>query len=166
MTFKQTFDAVTKSESFKQFKEKNPKAELIAGFFILDFLSHETKQSLDYKSKDKIFTFELDNNDKIIMKEDELIKDSNSPKLEKINPKTKIETDELKSIAGERALDEGISSKFQKIIAVLQMYEKKQVWNLTCILDGLIILHSLIDSETGEIVKFERKNMSDFIRKK
>jgi len=33
-------------------------------------------------------------------------------------------------------------------------------------LEGLIILHIMIDSETGEVIKFERKSMMDLIRKK
>ena len=36
--------------------------------------------------------------------------------LEKISPEIKVELDELKSIAGIRTLDEGIHSKFSKII--------------------------------------------------
>ena len=166
MTFKQTFETIQNSEIFKEFKKKNPKAELVAGIFVIDFLNKEDKKSLDYKKGEEIFTFNINEKNEIEIKEDKLINDPKLPKLTKIKPKVKIEIDELKSIAGTKALAERISAKFQKIIAVLQMYEKKQVWNLTCMLEGLIILQIIIDSETGRIIKFERKSMMDFIRKK
>ena len=38
-TFQQTYETVTQSKIFKDFIEKNTKAELVAGFFILDFFS-------------------------------------------------------------------------------------------------------------------------------
>jgi hypothetical protein len=49
---------------------------------------------------------------------------------------------------------------------VLQKHEGKQIWNITGMLDGLIILHILINADTGEIDKFERKSMMDLIKKK
>lgn len=165
MIFKQTFETIQNSKIFQKFIKENPDAELVAGFFILDFLSNDTKKSLDYKVEDKIFTFDLNNKNEIIMKEDKLIDNPKFPKLEKINSEIKVEVDEIKSIVGTKALDEGISSKFQKVIAVLQLHEGKQIWNLTCMLEGLIVLHVLIDSEIGEILKFERKNMMDFIKR-
>ena len=121
---------------------------------------------MDYKDKDKIFTFSLNQNDEITLKEDKLIETSTHPPLTPIQPTTNVELDQLKSITGTRALDEGIHSHFNKIIAVLQNHNSQQVWNLTCMLDQLQILHVLIDSNTGEIIKFEKKSMMDFIKKK
>ena len=168
MNFKETLEKVESSEEYKELVEKNPDLELCAGFFILDFLSNDNKSSVDYKIGDKVFTFEVD--DKISLKEDKLMDLPNTPKLEKIKPETKIEVDELKGIAGNEALDNGIEAKFHKIIAVLQTYEpennKLQVWNLTCMLDKLIILHLLVDCNTGKIIKFERRSMMDLIKKK
>lgn len=170
MIFKQTLQIIESSNLFKNFKEKYPSSELCAGFFILDFLSNDTKRSLDYKTDDKIFTFDLNDKDEIIVKEDKLMNEKGYPKLRPIKPETKVEVDELKGLAGTQALDRGISAKFHKIIAVLQVTDidgnEKQVWNLTCMLDQLIILHILIDSETGKILKFERKSMMDMIKKK
>ena len=169
MNFKQTLDTVQESKVFQDFKEKNPEAELCAGFFILDFLSNDNKNSLDYKipNTDKIFTFDVKEED-VLIKEDKLITDETNshPPLSKISPNIKVEVNELKSIVGTEALDKGISAKFNKIIAVLQNYEDKEIWNLTCMLDQLIILNILIDIETGKIIKFERKSMMDLIKKK
>lgn len=166
-TFEQTCETIGASEKFKSFKQENPNAELVAGFFILDFLSNDTKKSLDYLVNEKVFTFDLADDGYIKLKQDKLIEQesNNSPKLTKLNSNPKIEVDELKSIVGERKLEEGISAHLHKIIAVLQNYNERLTWNLTCMLDQLIILHVLIDAETGEIIKFERKSMMDFIRK-
>jgi len=166
MDFKTTFKAITNSNLFLDFKRKYPNAELVAGFFILDFLNNNHNQkSLDYKEGEKIYTFSIDEKNDIILTEDKLIEDNTKPPLTKISPDIKVELDEIPSIAEQQAEKYNIKSKFQKIIAVLQIYEDKQLWNLTCILEGLIILNILIDSETEEIVKFDRKSMADFVRK-
>jgi len=168
MSFKETFEKIKASEIFNRFIEENPDAELCAAFFIIDFFGNDNKKSLDYKIGEKIFTFSIDDFGKIKMIEDKLVQEREIkfPKLEKINPVVNVDLDELKSISGIKAIDEGISARFSKIIAVLQKHEGKQIWNLTCMLEGLIILHVLIDSENGEIIKFERKSMMDLIRKK
>ena len=166
MTFAQTYQTITQSKAFERFKQEHPDAELVAGFFILDFVDENNQKTLDYKSGDKIFTFSLNENNEITLKEDELIKNTEAPELTKIQPEIKIEIDELKSRVGIRILDEGIKNKIQKIIAVLQIYEEKQIWNLTCMLEGFMIINILIDSNTGEIIKFDKKNMADFIKKK
>ena len=168
-TFKQTYEKVTTSKIFNQFKEQHPDAKLCAGFFILDFLSNDTKKSLDYldKDSDKVFTFNLDDNNEITLKQDKLLEQSDSPqKLTPIEPTPKAEINELKEIIEKKKAEENISAKLHKIIAVLQNYENNLTWNLTCMLDQLIILHVLINAETKEIIKFERKNMMDFIKKR
>ncbi len=164
MSFTQTYQKITESQTFKNFREKHPNAELCAGFFIIDFLSNDIKKNLDYKVEDKIFTFDLNKNNEVIIKEDKIL-DSTKP-LNPIKPEVKTELQDLKGLVGIKALDNGISAKINKIIAVLQTHQEKQVWNLTCMLEGLIILHILIDSETGNILKFERKSMMDLVKKK
>lgn len=170
MSFKETLKKVESSEDYKSFRKDHPNAELCTGFFILDFLSNDDKNSIDYKEEDKIFTFNV--NEKVQMQEDKLINLDNVPKLEPIISEIKIELEELKTIAQEKAHEEGIGAKFNKIIAILQNYndpetkEKNQIWNLTCMLDQLIILHVLIDSQTGKIIKFERKSFMDLIKRK
>jgi len=168
MNFKQTLETIESSAVFKDFMQKNPNAELCAGFFIFDFLTNDIKKSLDYKTKeqDKIFTFDLDKNNEVVMKQDKLINDPRLPRLEKIKPETKIDLNEIPSIAQKQAEENNITAKFQKIIAVLQNHENQQIWNLTCMLDSFIILNILINSDTGETIKFDRKSMADFIKKK
>lgn len=166
MNFKELVEKIESSEEFKKFISEKPGSELCVGFFVIDFISNDSKNSIDYKHGDKVYTFDIKDDLKIKITEDELIKSKNHPDLEKINPDIKVEVEELKSIAGIRALDEGISAKFNKIIAVLQKLNAKETWNLTCMLDGLIILNILVDAFTGEIIKFERKSMMDLIKKK
>jgi len=166
MDFKTALEKLENSRIFINFKKQHPEAELCAGFFILDFLSNDNKNSLDYKTGDKVFTFDVKDNDDIIINEDKLMDIPDKPKLKPIKPETKVEVEELKGIVGMEILERGISARPHKIIAVLQTYEEKQIWNLTCILDQLIILNILIDSETGKILKFERKSMMDMIKKK
>lgn len=170
MSFKETYEKISESEVFKTFIKENPEAELVAGFFILDFISNDSKKSLDYKYKDKIYTFDLKDDGYVKLTEDKLIDSPNSPKLLKIIPEVKVEVEELKGITGMEALEKGISAKFNKIIAVLQrqIREEKevQVWNLTCMLDGLIILNIQINADTGEIIRFDRKSFMDLIRKR
>lgn len=166
MNFKEILTKVESSDIFKEFIKEHKDAELCAGFFIMDYISNDNKKSIDYKYKDKIYTFDVLDNGKIKMIEDELIKDSKHPVLEKINPDIKIDVDDLKGISGIRILDEGISAKMNKIIAILQRLNEKEVWNLTCMLDGLIIINIIIDASSGNIDKFDRKSMMDLIRKK
>ncbi|MEK6860125.1 MAG: hypothetical protein AABX54_04910 [Nanoarchaeota archaeon] len=174
-TLKQTFKEISESFLFKDFIKQNPDAELCAGFFVLDFFGNDNKKSLDYRVGEKVFSFSINELGKIKMNEDKLVNSENRkfPELKKINPGVRFDLDEAESTAKIKTLDEGIASKFSKIIAVLQKYkseetneEEKQIWNLTCMLEGLIIIHILIDSDTGEIIKFERKSMMDLIRKK
>ncbi|MBT4166261.1 hypothetical protein HOE04_04455 [archaeon] len=164
MSFTTLLQKVQESETFQNFKQQNPDAQLVAGFFILDFLSNDNKETLDYKTKDDIFTFTLKDN-KIKINKDKLIDDPTRPQLTEIQQQIKIDTTELKNLVGLKALDNGISAKLNKIIAVLQTYNQKQIWNLTCMLENLIILNIHIDSNTGEITKFERKSMMDMIKK-
>ena len=164
MNFISTYKIIAESDIFKSFIKNNPEAELVAGFFILDLLENNNQRSLDYKIQQKIFTFSLNENNEITMREDELIQ-SDKP-LEKIYSDIRIDLDEVSNIAEKEAIKNNIRNKFQKIIAILQLHEGKEVWNLTCMLDNLIILNIIIDSETREIIKFDRKSMADFIVKR
>ena len=171
-TLKQTFKTITKSDLFGDFIKQYPKAELCTCFFVKDFFGNDNKKSIDYKLGEKVFSFSINELEKIKMYEDQLVKIENKefPELEKINPDIKTDLDEVIEIAIKKTLEKGISSKFSKIIAVLQKYKHNekdiQAWNLTCMLEGLIIIHIMIDSDTGEVIKFERKSMMDLIKKR
>ena len=174
-SFKETLEKIESSDVFKNFKKNNPNAELCAGFFIIDFLGNDNKYSLDYKLEEKIFTFNLDlEKNEILVQEDKLVElpqTSRYQKLEKINlSEVSIELKELKPIAETKIIDNNLKSRLQKIIAILQNYESPEkneipVWNLTCILDSLIIINIIINSKTGNVLKFEKRALSDMFRK-
>jgi len=164
MSFNTLLQKIQESKEFQNFKQQNPEAQLVAGFFILDFLSNDNKETLDYKVNQDIFTFTLKDN-QIQINKDKLINNEKSPQLTKLNPIIQIDTQELKNIVQTQAQNNNIQAKLNKIIAVLQTYNQKQIWNLTCMLDQLIILNIHIDSNTKEITKFERKSMMDLIKR-
>lgn len=171
MEFKNLLNKIESSKEYESFKKEHPEAEICAGFFILDFLSNDDKSSIDYKDEEKIFTFNIEK-DKIRINEDKLISAPNLQKLDKIDTEIKIDIKEIKNISQKKAQEKGIGAKFNKIIAILQNYtnpenqEKFLAWNLTCMLDQLIILHIIIEAKTGNTIKFERKSFMDLVKQK
>jgi hypothetical protein len=168
MGIKETLKILESSEEYQKFLKESPEAEMVAGFFIIDFFGNDNKRSIDYKVGDIVVTCSLRDDDSVKIEKDKLVEveDSKFPELQKIDPNIEVDADDAVGIAKTKTLDEGISAKYNKAIAVLQKHEGKQVWNLTCMLDGLIILHVLIDAKTGNVDKFERKSMMDLIKKK
>jgi len=160
-----SFEEIEESKAFKNFKQKNPDVELCAGFFVISVSEEEKEQKqLDYCLKNgKIFTFVI--NHEVQMIETKQIEGQNQ-KLEKINrEKIKTDLDDVEKILEEKFKENNISKKIQKIIAVLQNHEGGVIWNLNCMLEGMEILQIWINAETGDIRKFEKKNMFDFIKK-
>jgi hypothetical protein len=152
---------IENSLEFSNFKQNNPKAELCAGFFILDFKpAHET-HNLDYKTEEKIFSFSLGEDEEITQKEEEII--IGESKLEPINPRVEIDIEDLKEKCEEEFLNNRVGKKIEKIIAILQKKEDKTIWNLTCMAEGFSIILINIDSLTGEVLKFEKKSLFDIV---
>jgi len=151
---------IENSAEFSKFKQEHPKAELCAGFFILNFKPKQENYSLDYKTEDKIFSFSLDEGN-IMQKEEEIMEGKS--KLEPINSKVKIDIEDLKEICEEEFLNNKIGKKIEKIIAVLQNTDNKNVWNLTCMAEGFSIILINFDSLTGKILKFEKKSLFDIV---
>jgi len=152
---------IENSLEFSKFKIENPKAELCAGFFILDFKPQHETYNLDYKTEDKIFSFSLGENEEITQKEEEII--IGESKLEPINPRVEIDLEDLKEKCEEEFLNNKIGKKIEKIIAILQKKENKTIWNLTCMAEGFTIILMNVDSLTGEILKFEKKSLFDIV---
>jgi len=169
LTFASTLEQIETSEAFKNFKEKNPKIELCAGFFIIDYEQNKNQQQLDYCLPDnRTFTFILNPETKeITIKEAEKIQGQQDKKLGKLNPDIKADLDDVEKILSEKLKQEKIDKKLNKIIAILHKSSEtnKQIWNLNCMLAGLEILQVHIDSMSGDILKFDKKSMFDFIKK-
>jgi len=163
MNFDSTLEQIEKSDAFTNFKKKNKNAFLCAGFFVIDYEAGQSQQQLDYCVKEgDVYTFILE--DEISIKKAETIEGQKTslPQLEK---NIEVDLDDAEKILQEKVKEEKVDKKIMKIIAVLQVYEGKQIWNFNCVLEGLEILRCHIDSKTGDILKFERKNMMDFVKR-
>lgn len=155
--FQEILKEVQGSKEFADFKKNNADCYLCAAFFIFNFESDSETKQLDFfiPKNNKIATFIL--NDTVKLK----IEDAIEKKLDKINPEIKIGL----PAAIEKAKKE-CKSKVNKIIAILQVLEGKQVWNITCMLEGFNMLLLHIDSQSGEIIKKEKRNLFDFVKTK
>ncbi len=180
--FQSTLEQIEKSPAFANFKKQNPDAKLCAGFFVINLESGElqgatnetTQKQLDYCLPDnKIFTFIINQaTNEITIKEAETLeqtkeqKEDESKKLQPLNKQNiKIDLDDILLILKSEFQVRGISKKLNKIIAILQNYENREIWNLTCMLAGFEMIQIHINSESGDILKFEKKNMFEFIKK-
>lgn len=159
MNFTEALKKLEESKEFKDFKKKNPSAYLCAGFFILDFESQQNVQQIDFQCDEKIATFSLA--DKITLKMEET---TDKKKMPEIKPEIKIDLDDMQEIAGKEIQKQKIVSKLNKIIAILQMHDEKQIWNITCIFSSLAMLRLHIDCMTGKILKSEKASMFDFVQ--
>jgi len=164
MNFAFLIKKIEESKEFKDFKKEHKDLYLAVGFFILDYEKNINQQQLDYSLKNgEVFTFSLEN-EAVKMKPAQTIEGSKE-QLKKLDKKIKIDLEETERKFKEELKKQNEKSKITKIIAVLQENEGKQIWNLNCMLDGMNLIHAHIDSKTGEILKFEKKNMFDFIKK-
>ena len=159
MNFKEALSRVEKSKEFDNFKKQHPKAYLCAGFFVLDFETENSTQQLDYQLEEKIATFSVNNEVKIKIQET-----TKQKKLDKLI-KPEIEIDKLRKIADKELEKKKIVSKLNKIIAILQMYESKCIWNLTCMLESFAMLRVHVDAISGEVLKSEKASLFDFVKK-
>jgi hypothetical protein len=168
-----------KSEVYQKFISEHPNAFLCAGFFILNFKSNIYEYSLDFREERKIFTFKIpevqSGESKIIMTEEDLL-ETQVP-LEKISLDVQTEIDDLKPIVEKALMENKIKNKLEEIIAVLQNLTLGKddlsgkplgchtMWNLTCMCEGFTIITVHISSESGKIIKFEKKSLFDMIKK-
>lgn len=165
MNFSSTLEKIEESEAFKNFKKEHKDAYLCAGFFVLDFESGEetSQQQLDYSLENgKIYTFAL--NDEITLKESETI-EGNKEKLQEISEKIEIDLNKIKEVVEKEMEKQEISNKINKIIAILQIHENKEIWNLNCMLESFGILHVHLDSQDGKILKFEKRSLFEFVKR-
>ncbi|MEM4625186.1 MAG: hypothetical protein QXJ28_00245 [Candidatus Pacearchaeota archaeon] len=150
------------SKEFKEFIKKNPEAYLIAGFFVFDFENDTRIHQIDYYVPDKhsMVTFFLDN--KIELKE---AKAANDIKPQKIEGEIKLDLDLLKGIVQDEMKNHTVTSKLQKIIAVLQNIDGTLIWNLNCITNDMGIIKMHIDDKSHSVLKFEKVSLFDIIKK-
>jgi len=147
-------------KNFKKFIDKNPKAYLAAGFFVLDYETGKNMYQIDYSLPDKkVATFLLDQNSKVKVSEQAIKK-----KLPKIKGKAKTDLDALKGIVEDEMKNRIVTEKIRKVIAILHTMDDKLIWNLQVILDGLNILLVHIDDSDQTILKFEKHSLMELIK--
>jgi hypothetical protein len=162
---RELYTRLEKSDVFKSFKAQNPDAFLCAGFFILNYKQNNRKYAFDFRNDKQLFTFDFPENEQahIILKIDELLP---SPKpLDKIHIDVQVDIEDLEEIIKAGLRDNNIKNQLEEIIAVLQNIDNQIVWNLTCMCEGMVVINALVHSETSGILKFEKKNLLDFIKK-
>ena len=152
---------VEKSKEFKKFKKEHPKSYLCAGFFVLDLEHNKNIHQLDYYlSNGKIAAIMIDKGVKINKSKQPVKK-----KLSEIKQEVKTDIDALQGIVHDEMQNRSITEELKKIIAIVYFSEGRIVWNLQCMVNGLILLQVDIDDSNQSILGFEKYSLLDMVRK-
>jgi hypothetical protein len=170
MNIAELFKRLYKSQVFKDFQKENKDAFFCAGFFILRIKEKINDLSLDYRDDTQIYSFKIPENDneEITMHAEKIMEQQKPLDKLEIDEKTTLKLD-LECLEGqikEELSKQKINSPLGEIISVLQMTENKPMWNLTIMLEGFTIITSLINPISGQVLKFEKKNLFDFVKPK
>ena len=101
------------------------------------------------------------------MQKEELIQ-SQKP-LEKIDDKQivniKADIEDIQKLVEKELEKNKITNPIEEIIAVFQsnQEEKSLIWTLTCICAGFTIVSMKIDALSGKVLRFDKKNLLDFV---
>ncbi len=170
MKISDLFSRLEKSKAFRDFKKskETKKAFFCTGFFILNFKQAIFEYSLDFRNEKELFAFKIpiDENEGIILTQDKLLENPKPmPRVDEAQAKNvNPDIEDLKDIVEKEMAKNKITSPLDEIIAVLQNSDesKQLVWHLTCIVAGFTILNVIIDAKSGDLLKFEKKNLLDF----
>ena len=89
----------------------------------------------------------------------------NKLKPGKIDGKINLDLDILKGIVQDEMKNNMVTTKLQKIIAILQTLDGKLIWNLNCITTDMGVVKVHVDDATHSILKFEKINLFDIVKK-
>lgn len=189
MNFQFYLEKAEGSEEFKKFKKENSDAYLCAGFFVLCYSEDEKGKdvhNLDYylPKQNKMATFDLDNMQLKISEIEKLKKASegkedrdkeneeagkNKDKKEKPeeikSEDVKVDLEAIKGIAEDEMKNRTVTDKLNKIIAIVQKQDGKIIWNLNCLAVGFGIIRVHVADEDSSILKFEKLNLMDFMKR-
>jgi len=167
---KELISRLNKSKVFKDFQKSNPKAFFCAGFFIIRWKEGLNDFSLDYRDDSQIYSFKIPEKEgeEITMHAEKILEQQKPLDKLEIDAKSPIKVDlsNLQETVHEQLAKNELKSPLQEIISVLQIIDAKPMWNLTIMLEGFTIITSLINPISGEVVKFEKKNLFDFVKPK
>ena len=161
MSFKQALKKLEESSEFQAFKKKNKKAFLFSAFFILNpNLDLETQQFDYFLSQKKVATFLI--NEKIEHKIDNF---NPQNKITKIDENIKADIEDIRHVINDelrKKWPQGV--EVNKVIAILQKIDGKQMWNITCLLGSMKLLKIHVDCFNGKVLKSEEASIFDMIK--
>ena len=146
-----------KTKEFLKFKRVYPKSYFYSAFSMYENMEDMAWQMNYYDPEtEKITTFELNDGIKITINSKLFQKVKEKPKELDLD-KVKINLKDAISIINKLRDDKYKDEHENKVIAILQNIENKQVWNITYITSELRLLNVRIDSNNGNIIheKFE-----------
>jgi len=149
------------SEQFKRFIKENPKAFLCSGFFVIDKEGTDNKKHFDYYIEDKnqIFSFQLEDEIKLIQLETTI---KEAPR--ELKAKNYFDFEEIEKLINEKAKQEEIKNKLQKMMFSLQNADGKEMLIGTIFLSGFGLLKVNIDLAEMKITSFEKKSFFDMVK--
>ncbi|MEX0932852.1 MAG: hypothetical protein WDZ77_02010 [Candidatus Pacearchaeota archaeon] len=149
------------TDSFKNFLKKNPKAFLCSGFFVVP---KEEKQGekihLDFFSpeKEKVFSFDLGENGKMIP-----LEDFEEKPLE-VSQKVEMDFNQIEKLVLEEMEKKQIKTKIQKLIFSLQSREGKPFIFGTAFIPMLGMIKFEIDLKNKKVLDLEKKSLFDMVK--
>ncbi|MFA4953322.1 MAG: hypothetical protein WC584_03805 [Candidatus Pacearchaeota archaeon] len=162
MNFQFYLEKLMASYVFGDFMKENKDAYPCGGFFIIDKVSYDNKQHLDYyvPSLKKIFSFKLE--DEIQLIPVEMI----DPRIPgKIKSNYNFDFNDIEEMIKEEMVKQKIDKTLQKIILSLQELENKDYLIGTVFVSGLGMIKINIDISEMKIIVFEKKSFFDLVRK-
>ena len=149
---------------FKNFLKENPKAFLCSGFFVISKENKkgekDEKTHLDFFSpeKEKVFSFDMNDNGKIIPLE------NFEKNPERISENCKLDFEEMEKLILEEMEKQKIKTKIQKLIFSLQAKDKKDFAIGTAFIPMLGIIKFEIDLQKNKVQNMEKKSLFDLVK--
>ena len=76
-----------------------------------------------------------------------------------------LDLDILKGIVEDEMKNHSVTTKLHKIVAIIQNLDGKLIWNLNCITTDMGVLKIHIDDADHTVLKFEKVNLFDVVKK-
>lgn len=152
MLTKEKYEILQKSSVFTEWKEKNANSYLAHIFRMFDEANQNIWQFGYYNSDDTITTFILENDTVNEVPEQQIFK-KDDHKLAPLNLDTiSIDFDQALEIAKKKHEEKYAQHPIMKSIAILQIVEQVQLYNITFVTKTFNTLNIRVDASSSEIV--------------
>jgi hypothetical protein len=164
MQLNEIINLIENSDNFFNLKKKYPKIFLYAVFSILT--DEKFTRDLDYYLNEREVAMFSYTNEKIEMKISKLDENivENTKKPSNIKEKIILEPEIVAEIVKKELQEKKILGNISKLILTLMNQEDKNIWKVNCILSNLDIISIDISDKNKKVIKFEKKNLSDFVK--